>query len=301
MTLRPALSSRVRPHDRRAAGGAGGALVLALLLALSTACRTTHVPIVEPETYPPAEEISATGAVPDARPPGASRRAEDALPGNTSGIVLLRPATPPIDLEGPEGERRASGDDSSEEADSEAEALLIREPWQNPVARGGVQAADVGLRFESVRFGFDSSALDFAARQRLIGYCKWLEENAEVHMTLEGHCDERGSSDYNYNLGMTRAWAVKDMMIGQGIEPERIFTISYGEEQPIASGHSPQAHAINRRVEFRPFYPTRNGQFLSSLKEGPRSVEPDGAAEIPPAQPSLNLDEHDAAWPPLTE
>lgn len=301
MILRQAPSSRARQACFRAAGGAGGRLAAAFLLILTTACQTAHVPTAASESFPVDREIAAIPPVPEARPRGASRPPEDALPGNTSGIVLLRPAAPAVAAGTSGGESAGDPDDLREGTEGEAEALLIREPWANPVARGGLEAADVGLRFDPVHFDYDSHALDFPARRRLIAYCDWLEANPDVHVTLEGHCDERGSSDYNYNLGMTRAWAVKDLMVARGIEAGRIFTISYGEEQPIAQGRSARAYALNRRVEFRPFYPTRDGQFLSSLKEGLPGEAPETPSGVPPAQPPLKLGESDAPWPPLTE
>lgn len=274
---------------------ARGWVSLALCLMLAPACQTVHEPSVPSETFG-SEETSLAG-VPDPRPRSTPPASAGEPLQNSTGIVVLRPAAPPVALDA-SGEAEESGEGAGA---GEPETLLIREPWSNPVARGGVQAAEVGLEFEPVHFEYDSHALGSAARQRLLRYCDWLQEHPDVHVTLEGHCDERGSSDYNYNLGMTRAWAVKEMMVGQGIAPARLFTISYGEEQPIAMGSSSRAWALNRRVEFRPFHPTRDGRFLSTLKESPGEPPAGEGSGVPPPQPALKLDRDDAAWPPLSE
>lgn len=300
MSLSQVFSSNARSGRSLGLGRAGGSLMLILALALTAACRAPHVPIADVKTYVD-EDVQAISSTPPSRPGGAPRSTAEGLPGNSSGIVLLRPVAPPIDLDAAAGGGVGAPGSPGEGAEEEAEALLIREPWPNPVARGGIAAAEVGIQFDPVRFDYDSDILDFSARQQVIGYCNWLEDNPEVHITLEGHCDERGSSDYNYSLGMTRAWSVREMMVGRGIDPGRVYTISYGEEQPIAEGRTAHAFALNRRVEFRPFYPTRDGRYLSSLKEPPETGGSGTPSDIPPAQPPLELREKEVRWPPLTE
>jgi peptidoglycan-associated lipoprotein len=68
---------------------------------------------------------------------------------------------------------------------------------------------------------------------------------------LEGHCDERGTVEYNLSLGEKRAKAVKDYLVGLGISADRLSIISYGKERPADPGHNEEAWAKNRRVEFR--------------------------------------------------
>ncbi len=72
----------------------------------------------------------------------------------------------------------------------------------------------------------------------------------KVKIIIEGHCDERGSEEYNLALGDKRANAVKDFLVKQGVDPSRIRTISYGEERPFALGHNEKAWALNRRAHF---------------------------------------------------
>ncbi len=78
----------------------------------------------------------------------------------------------------------------------------------------------------------------------------WLREHPTVKITVEGHCDERGTAQYNMALGQQRAQAVKDYLVGLGIDSSRIQIISYGNERPFAVGHDEKAWAQNRRDHF---------------------------------------------------
>ncbi|MBI3736918.1 OmpA family protein, partial [Candidatus Sumerlaeota bacterium] len=123
----------------------------------------------------------------------------------------------------------------------------------NPAIWGPGASKAVGREFEPIYFDFDSSALRFASRQVLREYAEWLEAHPDVWVTLGGHCDSSGSAEYNYNLGMARAYAVKEQLVGLGLQPARLFTISYGEERPAAEETSEETRALNRRVEFQAF------------------------------------------------
>ncbi len=103
---------------------------------------------------------------------------------------------------------------------------------------------------DRVYFGTDSSALAVEARAVLVGLAEWLKIYPYVTVTLEGHCDERGTREYNMALGQRRADTVRDYLITLGISRERLPTISYGEERPALPGSTPEAWSINRRVVF---------------------------------------------------
>lgn len=268
-------------------------LLLIPIALMAGACRTVHEPTVEQEALPRAgvEALSPERS----HPVPAETLAE--VPMSSTGIVMLRPPGPKVPLD----EGAMPGDEAAEDAGAEADVVLLREAWPNPVARGGLTAAPVGIRMEAVLFGYDSADLDFAARQAISRYAVWLKAHGDVQLTLEGHCDERGSSEYNYNLAMARAWTVKDQLIGLGVDERRLFTISYGEEQPIALGESAAAFALNRRVEFRPFYPTRDGNLLSTLREEGPGGSSAGDRSVPPPQPPLELGAEPTAWPPLED
>lgn len=101
-----------------------------------------------------------------------------------------------------------------------------------------------------VFFDFDRAALDNEAKAVLDGNVSWLKANPEVRVVVEGHCDERGTNEYNLALGERRATRVRDYLIAAGIDPGRISTISYGEERPFVLGHDESAWKWNRRAHF---------------------------------------------------
>lgn len=101
---------------------------------------------------------------------------------------------------------------------------------------------------DRVFFAFDSAALDEAARAVLDRQAEWLLRYPHVTVTVEGHTDERGTREYNLALGERRAQAVKDYLAARGVSPDRILTISYGEERPVDPGHNEAAWALNRRA-----------------------------------------------------
>ena len=100
---------------------------------------------------------------------------------------------------------------------------------------------------DRVFFGYDSSDLDSDALELLQDQVVWLKQNSNVSVTIEGHCDERGTREYNLALGEKRAQAVKNYLIGLGINPDRVSTISYGKERPAVVGSNDGAWAQNRR------------------------------------------------------
>ena len=100
-----------------------------------------------------------------------------------------------------------------------------------------------------VLFAFDSSAVDADNRAIIEANAAFLSANPQVKVTLEGHCDEQGTREYNLALGERRAQAVERVMRVLGVAGNRISTVSYGEEKPIAMGHDESAWRQNRRVE----------------------------------------------------
>jgi peptidoglycan-associated lipoprotein len=99
----------------------------------------------------------------------------------------------------------------------------------------------------SVFFGFDSSVIN-ADSERTIGrWAEWMQAYPQVSVTIAGHCDERGTREYNLALGERRANAAKNYLVALGIDPSRIATISYGKERPAVEGHTEAAWAQNRR------------------------------------------------------
>lgn len=104
---------------------------------------------------------------------------------------------------------------------------------------------------EDVYFNFDDAALTSDARLVLTQKVAWLRENPGASVLIEGHCDERGTEEYNIALGQRRAQSVKMFMVNAGISASRLSTISYGEERPVDFGNNESAWAKNRRAHFK--------------------------------------------------
>ena len=100
---------------------------------------------------------------------------------------------------------------------------------------------------DRVLFGYDSSELDDEDRSVLDNQAKFLNQNPSLKVTIEGHCDERGTREYNLALGEKRASAVKDYLISVGINSERVSVVSYGKERPQVLGSNKAAWSMNRR------------------------------------------------------
>ncbi len=103
---------------------------------------------------------------------------------------------------------------------------------------------------EDVMFEFDSASLTAEAQEILRAKAEYLRDNPGVRVMIEGHCDERGTNEYNLALGDRRAYSSKAFLTDLGIDDARLSTISYGEERPIASGSTEDAWAQNRRAHF---------------------------------------------------
>lgn len=97
-----------------------------------------------------------------------------------------------------------------------------------------------------VFFAFDSAAISDDSRTELESQSLYMKNNPDINVILEGHCDERGSTEYNLALGALRAGNAAHVLIADGIEPERIKTISYGKERPQYPGTGEEVWALNR-------------------------------------------------------
>ncbi|HKI51951.1 MAG TPA: peptidoglycan-associated lipoprotein Pal [Geothermobacteraceae bacterium] len=113
------------------------------------------------------------------------------------------------------------------------------------------QTEAVMAELQRVHFDFDQFTLSAEARDILTANAAYLQANSGVRVRIEGHCDERGSDEYNLALGERRAQAAKDYLESLGVAADRLETISYGEELPLDAGHDEAAWAKNRRAEFK--------------------------------------------------
>jgi peptidoglycan-associated lipoprotein len=116
---------------------------------------------------------------------------------------------------------------------------------------GRTDGAEIGAgQFEAVYFDYDSPQLNPSEQGKIDAVVAYLQSNPTQGVVVEGHCDERGSNEYNLALGERRSLAVRAAMISAGIDGARVQTRSYGEERGVAFGHDESAWSLNRRAEF---------------------------------------------------
>jgi peptidoglycan-associated lipoprotein len=102
----------------------------------------------------------------------------------------------------------------------------------------------------TVHFEYDSSAVKPGEKSKVKAVADYLKANTADAVEIEGHCDERGTEEYNRSLGDRRALALREALAAQGVDPMRVDTISYGKDRPVDTGKSEAAHRKNRRGEF---------------------------------------------------
>ena len=118
---------------------------------------------------------------------------------------------------------------------------------------GAIPYAQDGEFFKDINFGYDSSAINANNRNMLQQNARVLNEDPSIQVEIEGHCDSRGTSEYNLALGAQRARSVREILISYGVDANRLSTVSYGEEIPLNPSESEAAFAQNRRAHFALF------------------------------------------------
>jgi peptidoglycan-associated lipoprotein len=135
--------------------------------------------------------------------------------------------------------------------DASPEPMAKEEPKPEPKKEEApVMVASGVIMQEDIYFEFDKSTLTPAAQDNLLQKAAWLRENTDVTVTIEGHCDDRGTNEYNLALGDRRAESAKAFLVDLGIDPMRLTTISYGEERPVCTQQNEECWAKNRRDNF---------------------------------------------------
>ncbi|MBL7662663.1 OmpA family protein [bacterium] len=132
---------------------------------------------------------------------------------------------------------------------SEAD-LAAGNRWGSGANSGNIPLAEGGSIFEDVHFDFDSSAVSSEYTTKLEQYAAQIKSSPEFTITVEGHCDSRGTNEYNMALGERRAQAVASALVNYGAPSTQLRTVSYGEEIPLAQGASEDAFYQNRRAHF---------------------------------------------------
>ena len=110
---------------------------------------------------------------------------------------------------------------------------------------------DTAGELNKVYFDYDKSEIRQDQVDTLVANAQWMKNNTEYLIWIEGHCDERGTDEYNLALGERRALSIRNFLISEGVDGNRLYTISYGEERPVVLGHDEDSWSQNRRGEFK--------------------------------------------------
>jgi peptidoglycan-associated lipoprotein len=164
--------------------------------------------------------------------------------------TVVSDATTTEDQEKSQAEAKAKA-----EAEAEAERIAQQNiedqmAKEKELKEAKMQAAKREFEDQDIHFEYDSSKLSSMAKMLLKEKAAWLKGNYSASVIIEGHCDNRGTTEYNLALGEQRASAVKAYLINLGVSAARLNTISYGEEQPLDSHQTEQAFSKNRRAHF---------------------------------------------------
>ena len=106
-----------------------------------------------------------------------------------------------------------------------------------------------------VHFDYDSSVVKGSEKANVEAVASYMKSNSGVGLRIDGHCDERGTEDYNNSLGERRATALRDAVIALGVDANSVITQTFGENKPVATGHDESAYRQNRRGEFVVLHP----------------------------------------------
>jgi len=229
------------------------AAALASLMVLATAgCKKKEAPPPTP-TPPPPQPTASLTANPNSIQQGESTtltwQTTNATDVTLEGIGAVQPngsqqVTPTqsttyrLTAKGPGGTQEATA------------RVTVAQPPPPPVAAAPSDEQLFNQNIRDAFFDYDKSNIRPDAQQALMADAAFLQQHPNIRFTVEGHCDERGSTEYNLGLGDRRATAVKDFLVQQGVGADRIRTISYGKEKPFCTEHTEDCWQQNRRGHF---------------------------------------------------
>lgn len=185
-----------------------------------------------------------------------------------AGVACKKPA-PVVDTAAEEAKRKAAEEEArrkaaeeearrkqeAEEARRRAEAEEARRKQEAEEARRKQEADEYRRMLEGatkdINFDYDKYAIREADKAKLQALAEFLKKNAGVKIQVEGHCDERGTVEYNMTLGEKRASAAQAYLVTLGVSQDRLSTISYGKEKPKVQGKDEESYLANRRAEFK--------------------------------------------------
>ncbi len=198
----------------RSAGGCKWGLAVLLVLALvATGCAKKEVVRSNEEAGKPAAEAAAPSAKPE--------------------TIVSEPVKPEV----PKAQETPSSMAGTQTAAAEA-------------AAGVAATEEKASMFQDIYFDFDKSFIREDAKPALAKVADYLKKNAGAKVQVEGHCDERGTAEYNMALGARRAEAAKKYLLSLGVKGGALSTVSYGKEKPLDPAHTEDAWAKNRRDHF---------------------------------------------------
>jgi peptidoglycan-associated lipoprotein len=166
------------------------------------------------------------------------------------GVTRTTPATSPGSDAGVKqpSDRQTDEQRTAQLLASRGEDIPIKE---SPTIEFVEPAAEDKVVLKPIYFEYNKSNIRPEYQPVLEGISKWMGKKSAVQLLVEGHCDERGTDEYNLALGERRALAVRRYLVALGVSADRVHTISYGEEKPAVSGSDEAAWSKNRRVEFK--------------------------------------------------
>lgn len=106
------------------------------------------------------------------------------------------------------------------------------------------------FKADTIHFAYDSSVVRSADKSKIAEVADYLKNHPDLAVRVEGNCDERGTEEYNRSLGERRALAAREVIVGLGVKPDAVDTVSFGEDKPVDSGHNESAWKQNRRDDF---------------------------------------------------
>lgn len=163
-----------------------------------------------------------------------------------TGCPTPSTSKPETSASSPSASRGQSGSESTARERGDVPSSSSLEAMQ----RGETTATSASSPVKDIYFAFDSYDLRPDARETLEANADWLKAHPSVRVEIEGHCDERGTNQYNLALGAQRAQAAKDYLVTLGVARERLSTISYGEEVPVCREQTEECWQKNRRDRF---------------------------------------------------
>ncbi|MEI7728037.1 MAG: OmpA family protein [Verrucomicrobiota bacterium] len=173
------------------------------------------------------------------------------IPGQTRAITNDFTGTPaeptmPVDT----GREKAQGTDLGPMTGGPKEGTSVNIPLADRRKRENLAEDREALKAYTLYFDFDRAAVKASERSKAEKVAAALKAKPEASVEIEGHCDERGTEEYNRSLGERRALAVREYLINLGIASDRVFTVSFGKDRPAVPSHNDAAYAKNRRGEF---------------------------------------------------